>query len=508
MNFYIGNKNARVFANYCWLAIFFLMVSCAPSVKEAVKVAELPEIYPDYIGVTIPAEIAPMNFCMADESFENIFVEVKGTKGGSLQSKTGFVAKKGVAQFDMDDWHSLTKQNLGGELSFTVFGQKQGEWKEFEPFTMTISEKPLTDYGITYRKIAPGFETFSNIGIYQRCLSTFDEEAIFDVKDVDGQCMNCHYANRANPEQYLVHVRGKHGATLVHNGNKDTYLNTKTPETCGSCTYGYWHPEGKYCAFSLNKAKQNFYTGDKKIIEPWDLASDISVLDVDTNELIRTPLLEGEAFQTTPAFSADGKTIYFCAAEAKDMPAEYLQVKYNLCAISFDATTGTFGNSVDTILNARLIDKSIGLPRPSYDGKFLMYCLSDYGTTPINRIEADLWIMNLATGETRKMDEVNSAETDAYHNWSTSSAWFVFGSKREDHYYSLPYFACVDENGIATKPFLLPQEDPREYYLESLYSFNVPDFTSGKVSLDRKEFSTQILEGERIQVTCVSGVSK
>lgn len=466
------------------------------------RVDVLPEIYPDYIGVTIPAEIAPMNFCMADEAVEAIVVDIKGSKGGELQSNTGLFADRNVAQFNIADWHELTKENIGGELEFSVKALKSGEWKAYEPFTMTVSDKPLNDYGITYRKIAPGFETFSNIGIYQRCLSNFDEIVIFDVKDVDGQCMNCHYANRANPEQYLVHVRGKHGATMVHNGEKDTFLNTKTPETCGSCTYGYWHPDGKYCAFSLNKPKQNFYTGNRKIIEPWDLYSDVAVLDVESNVLLRTPLLEGDAFQTTPAFSPDGKTLYFCAADAKEMPSEYQQVKYNLCAISFNAETGTFGDRVDTLLNASLMDKSISLPRPSFDGKFLMYCLSDYGTTPINRMESDLWIMNLENGETRRMDEVNSAETDAYHNWSTDSSWFVFGSKREDHYYSLPYFACVDENGIATKPFLMPQKNPREYYLESLYSFNAPDFTSGKVHLNREEFSEQILEGERIQVSC------
>lgn len=63
-------------------------------------------------------------------------------------------------------------------------------------------------------------------------------------------------------------------------------------------------------------------------------------------------------------------------------------------------------------------------------------------------------------------------------------------------------FPRTSYDGNVTKPFLMPQKNPREYYLESLYSFNAPDFTSGKVHLNREEFSEQILEGERIQVSC------
>ena len=221
-----------------YIILLLFVTACSLSPRDVLKADALPEIYPDYIGVTIPAEIAPMNFCMADETVEAVSVKVRGSNGGELESKTGLFAKKDVAHFDIEEWHSLTKENIAGELIFSVKAFKDGQWKEYEPFSMFVSSKPLVDYGITYRKIAPGFETFSDIGIYQRRLSAYEEETIFNIKDVDGQCMNCHYANRGNPEQYLVHVRGKHGATMVHNRDKDTDLNTKTNKTCGSCTYG------------------------------------------------------------------------------------------------------------------------------------------------------------------------------------------------------------------------------------------------------------------------------
>ena len=482
------------------VALLLCLSACSPKPHDVTKVAEQPVIYPDYIGVTIPVEIAPMNFCMADEAVEAIDVVVKGSKTGELRAKHSLTTPDEVAQFDIDEWHQLLKDNIGGTLSFAVTAMKDGQWTEYQPFAMTVSPYPLGEYGIVYRRIAPGFETFSNIGMYQRDMSSFCEETIFDVKDVDGQCMNCHYANRCSAQEFLVHVRGKHGATMLRRGGKDTYLTTKTDETFGSCAYGYWHHEGRYCAFSLNKAQQNFYTGAQKIVEPWDRMSDIVVLDTETNELLRTPLLEGPDYQTTPAFSADGKTIYFSAATEQNMPQDYEKVKYSLCSIAFDAATGTFGETVDTLINGRLLDKSISLARPSYDGKYIMYCQMSHGTTPVDHMDSDLWLMELATGETRPMDEVNSGEADAYHNWAGNSRWFVFGSKREDHYYSLPYFACIGDDGKATKPFLLPQENPREYYLANLHSFNAPDFVHERVDLDRGEFTERIMSDERIQV--------
>jgi hypothetical protein len=43
-----------------------LVASCSRKPTDAQQLSELPKIYPDYIGVTIPADIAPLNFAMAD----------------------------------------------------------------------------------------------------------------------------------------------------------------------------------------------------------------------------------------------------------------------------------------------------------------------------------------------------------------------------------------------------------------------------------------------------------
>lgn len=155
------------------------------------------------------------------------------------------------------------------------------------------------------------------------------------------------------------------------------------------------------------------------------------------------------------------------------MPNDYDKLKYSLCSIGFDAVKGEFGNRIDTLIYSGTIGKSVSLPRPSYDGRYIMYNLTDYGTSPAHHADADLWILDLKTGEARAMDELNSDRSDGYHNWSSGgNGWFLFSSKRKDGMYANLYLSCVGKDGKATKPFLLPQRNPREYYDAALHSFN------------------------------------
>ena len=60
-----------------------LLMGCHSTPENVAQKNELPDIYPDYVGVTIPVGIAPLNFSMADDEVETIDVEVKGSKGGA-----------------------------------------------------------------------------------------------------------------------------------------------------------------------------------------------------------------------------------------------------------------------------------------------------------------------------------------------------------------------------------------------------------------------------------------
>ena len=477
------------------LALVLLIGSaCTRAVEDATVVDELPKIYPDYVGVTIPADIAPMNFNVNGGDIQTIDVVVKGSKGGEMHTQGEF------ADFDAGEWRQMTEQNKGGILNFTVCVLKNGKWWKYRDFSMTVSTYTLDDYGLTYRRIPPGYEVGGNIGIYQRDLHSFDEYAILTETAVPGRCMNCHTPNRADPSRLTLQIRGEGGGTMIQKDGVQTWLNTKTDSTKAAGSYAYWHPDGDYCAYATNSVHQSFFTGTGQRIEVYHLFSDIIILDTRTNELLLSPLLQTPDQEIFPAFSADGRTLYYSSSKQCRVPAEYEKVKCSLCAISFDATTGTYGEVADTLLNGPKDDCSYTLARPSYDGRWLMYCRSARSNFPVCQTDADLWIMNLATRECRPLDEVNSDDVESYHNWSSNSRWFVFTSKRENGMYAQLFLSSIDDDGKATKPFLLPQRNPRKYYFDMMDSFNVPDFTKTKVDFDMKEAHRQVFGGERIPV--------
>ena len=492
--------NNKVLGVGCWVLVVCLCLMGCHSKPENVSQADaLPEIYPDYVGVTIPVGIAPLNFAMADEAFTTLDVEVKGSKGGSIHADGAY------ADFDIEAWHQLLAQNKGGTLTVTVCAEKDGRWMQYKDFSMDISADPLEAWGITYRRIPPSYEMYSQMGLYQRDLSNFDEMELLQNTRTPNQCINCHTANRTNPDQYLFHIRGDHGATAIRSekrevkSEKSELLQAKNETLGGSMVYPYWHPGGRYCAFSTNKTSQMFHTTKKnKRIEVYDASSDVFVYDTQTHSILRDTLIMKKYWaENTPAFSPDGKWLYFTTAQRQVYPTDYDQEKYSLCRVSFDEETGKIGEQVDTLINTRETGKSVSWPRPSYDGRYLMYTQTDYGYFTIWHPEADLWLLDLQTGETHPMTEVNSDRAESLHNWNVNSRWFLFTSRREDGLYTRVYFSHFDPSGKATKPFLLPQRNPRQYYCRLLYSYNTPDFTSRPVEINPREIGRRIESNER-----------
>ena len=471
------------------------LVSCASeAVSDAKQESAQPSIYPDYIGVTIPVNIAPLNFCMADEAALLIDAVVTDGHGHQLHSQG-----EESTDFDLDDWHELLGQNRGDSLSVSVSAKYDDGWHTYQPFSIYVSPDSI-DYGLCYRLIAPGHEVWSKMGIYERSLSTFDERPLIENTQFEG-CVNCHSFNRGNPDNMSLHIRGKHGATLLTKADGSiTAYNTKTPATLGLCVYPYWHPSGRYIAYSTNVTKQTFHSAHPNRIEVFDEASDLQVYDVEKNELLLSPLLKQDSvYETYPVFSADGRSLYFCAARALPQGDHQLDsIRYNLCRIDFDPTTGTFGNRIDTIVDAAAQKKSISFPRPSYDGRFLCYTLSDYGQFSIWHHEADLYLLDLSgEGRIRPLSEANSPDTESFHNWSTNSRWLVLSSRRDDGLYTRPYFCPVDANGQVTKAFMLPQRSPRRFYRDRFLSFNVPDFITGPTHFDSHQASRVINDQSR-----------
>lgn len=469
------------------------LASCRENFSPAETRDELPALFPDYAGVTIPAGVAPLNF-RVEAAYSRIDATIEGSRSGRIRVQ----GRKTIA-IPIRKWRRLLADNTGGELRLRVAVKQAGRWIQYRDFGISVSPYPA-DYGLAYRLIAPGYEVYGKMGIYLRRLSDFTQTALIENTLLPGNCVNCHSFCAGDPEQMSLHIRGTQGATLIRSDGRTELYNTKTGRTFANCVYPYWHPSGRYIAYSVNETRQVFHERKDKRIEVLDSRSDVVVYDRETNELLSSPRLSSEkAFETFPAFSPDGRTLYFCSAEARALPAEYDRVKYSLCSLAFDPENGTFGGEVDTLVSAAALDKSVSFPRPSYDGRYLMYVLSDYGNFSIWHKDADLWLLDLRAGQARELSEVNSPDVESYHSWSANSRWFVFSSRRADGLYTRPYLASIDEAGRISKPFLLPQKDPA-YYESTLFSFNIPEFVKGEVRLNAREVEKKSLQGRRIEM--------
>jgi Tol biopolymer transport system component len=460
------------------LALSACLTGCSGIPENSAERNIVPPMFPDITDVTVPVNIAPLNFRIS--AAEKTVVSFEDGSGKHILKGSDKIKIPGKT------WRKMLERSAGKELIVTLWSKEKGSWYKYLPFKIFVKEEPIDRY-LVYRRIAPGYESWSDMGIYQRDLESFSESTIIDNRLLPGNCMNCHSFNHNNPDQMMFHLRGNIGATMLVRNGVIEKLNTKTKEIGLNCVYPYWHPSGSFIAFSVNSISQVFHSTREKRIEVMDSKSDIVVFDINSDKLITSKLISTEeSLETFPVFSADGKTLYFCTAKKMALPDNYDRIKYSLCSIAFDASSGTFGKTVDTLVSSNTTGKSISFPRTSHDGRYLMFTMAEYGNFSIWHRDADLWLLNMADGQIKPLQSVNSTESDSYHSWSSGSHWFVFASRRSDGLYTRPYFAWIGDNGETTKPFMLPQENP-DFYDYCLHSFNVPELVTGKVTADGRK---------------------
>ena len=462
-----------IYRRFFLLIIGFLLFIACENTDNVQVPNELPPIYPDYTGITIPCNIAPLNFILRN-SPQRIEVIMEGQN-----NMVRFTGKYKI-QFSESRWKKIMLTEQGNTINVHITVKKNGQWIKYLPFEWKISKDKIDPF-LTYRLIEPGYEVWNKIQLCERNLENFSVIVLADNNLTETSCMNCHIFGNQNPNLSFFHLRGEKGGTILNRNGSLRKINTQANSQGVSATYGNLHPSGKYGVFSANIVIPSFHTLAGKKLEVYDKTSDLLVLDFDNNTIIQSPLVSGDGkLETFPVFSSEGNRIFYCLASNKLLPDSIKQLKYSLCSIDFDVQTGQFGNRVDTLLYMGEGDKSVSFPRPSPDGRFLLYCISDYGTFPVWHHETDLHMMNLISGETVDLQIVNSNYSDTYHSWSSNSRWFVFASKRDDGLYGKPYFCYVDSNGIAHKPFVLPQQNPY-YYDYTLKSFNIPELATGKL---------------------------
>ena len=207
-------------------------------------------------------------------------------------------------------------------------------------------------------------------------------------------------------------------------------------------------------------------------------------------------LAEPGRLMASPAWSPDGRYLYYCSAPnpwtnmATLTATSHTIAKYDLMRIAYNPERKTWGQP-ELLLPARQTGFSVAQPRLSPDGRWLFFCAIAYGCWPTYDAKSDLYAIDLqagnATGQfaARRL-ELNSSECESWLSWSSNSRWVVFSSKRVSPLFNRPYLAYVAPSGECGKPFVLPQRDPT-YYDSLTKTFTIPTLAKGLVLVPERQ---------------------
>jgi hypothetical protein len=459
-----------------------LLTGCINFTREFVKQEKLPRIFPDYTSIVIPANIAPLNFKI-DEKGSEYWVEIYSKNGKKIKIKQS----SPEIIIPENKWQNLLEQNKGNQLKIDVY-TRQEQWNKYQTIIDTIANEKI-DNNLVYRIINVVYSDTDKLGIYQRNLENFDQSVLFEnTSTTERPCMNCHSFSNNDPGKMSLHIRRAYAGTIIYDHGKLTKYNTKTEQTMAPAAYPAWHPNGEIIAYSLNSLFVYLTSDDSKLIEVCDNVSDIVLFNLRTNTISTTPKLSSDRRETLPAWSPDGKWLYFISApKGGENMTNWVYSKYDLLRIPFDAKKMSWGQ-VDTLLTSKQTGMSITFPVASPDGRYLLFCMIDHSYFSIFDKNCDLYLFDLKTKQYHKTDVLNSNTTDSYHSWSKNGRWVVFSSKRLDEVSTRPFFSYFDEKGNFHKPFVLPQHDP-QLYRKDRFNFNLPVLVDGRVDINAEELT-------------------
>lgn len=487
------------------IAVLLLTACSAGIPSEFTESGQDPVIFPDYTGVTVPSNIAPLNFHIGMESDDFITVISAAQEDLALRGQDVRIPEKA--------WHRM----LGsGKVSVRIFLKDNGSWKACNSFDINAAED--IDPYISYRLIPPSVESYERLTISQRDLTSFKEKVIYANSMVqdgsDGQCINCHHYRNYRTDAMQFHARQYLGGTVMLFEGQLRKLNLKTDSTISAGVYPAWHPTHDYIAYSTNKTHQSIHMADHNRIEVLDEESDLILYDIRRNT-VSTIENDSSQFECYPAWAPDGRTLYYVSAfydgpfdrNRKDrvfLAAD--DIRYSLYAKPFNPETRAWGPT-QTVYDAAADSMSATLPRVSPDGRWLMFSLGRQGVFHIWHKDADLCMMDLRDGSWRRLDEINSPDVESYHSWSSNGRWIIFSTRREDGAFTRLYIAHMDNDGKFSKPFALPQEDPG-HNRSFMYSYNIPEFMVEPVKVPARRFAAFIRSSQAQSVGFESKITE
>ena len=492
--------------------VFLLLWACVlPDMPEAGKVrclAVSPDIFPAYAdSLVLPPNMAPLNFRIKADTFSKgpYFVrfyacDAAGNKIDSLRFRTNrFV------QFDIREWKRCMAAAMAGkgEVRLEIFGRSETQWVGYAPKVWKVVSDSIDPY-IVYRLSAHDENPCLRLQVVQRSLCDFSQTVLMDNHLIENNCMNCHAGSDNDATKMLVHIRGRYAGTILFHRGKVLKIALPYDYPDLRLAYPSWSADGKFIAFASTRINVHPYVNS---FRTQDIITDtlgrILIYDVEHNRLFSSPELMDARYENSfPAWSYDGKTLYFLRTspwdsinKQGDAKQRLAAFRYRLAAVSFDARTCTFGK-VREVFNFGDQAYSLSMPSVSPDERYILATALTVGSFP-SQNQGDLVLLKRRVPDAESDFEetdaslLNSPDGEKYHTWSSNGRWVVFGSKRINGATAHIYIAYFDRDGHFSTPFVLPQEQ-KNFYLKNTRSFLFPTLNRNKADFTAWEWAEAV----------------
>ena len=207
-------------------------------------------IYPDYKDVTVPANIAPLNYRYAMN-------DVRKAKTTFTLGDKSVTIKGTAVEWRLGRWKEFLKGAEGQTISVKAEAVVDGK-PVTDSWSIYVSPDAM-DGWLTYRLIEPSYQMYNEVSIRERCVENFDETVISDFQHTDNACMNCHIHGQSRGDYSLYYIRGPKGGAILNQGGKLRKLTLKTASMISPTVYGELHPDGRFGVFSTNIIIPSFH---------------------------------------------------------------------------------------------------------------------------------------------------------------------------------------------------------------------------------------------------------